>query len=407
METGNKNATKTIDLALQGGGSHGAFSWGVLDRLLADERLDIEAISGTSAGAMNAVVLADGFHRGGRDGAREGLENFWRAVSKSAESSPIQRSLWDKMTGNYSLETSPAYHLFDHVTRLFSPYDLNPLDINPLRDLVAQQVDFDRVNACKQIKIHVTATNVRTGQARIFSRGELSADAVMASACLPFIFKAVEINGEAYWDGGYTGNPALYPLVDQGPCRDMVIVQINPVVRTEIPRSARDILNRLNEITFNSSLIKELRAIHLLHQLIEVGGLEAERYRDMRVHLIHADEELQAYGASSKLNAEWSYLSLLFDRGRHWASTWLDQNFDRIGDCSTFNLGELFQDSIRAPETPARKPAPEPEPEPKPDVDAGSGGVEEKQAPSAKPKSSPRRQTKRGGSSKSSPPRKR
>lgn len=338
---------KTIDLALQGGGSHGALTWGVLDRILEDERLEIAGISGTSAGAMNAVVLAQGFQERGREGAREALAAFWRAVSVAARFSPVQRSWWNRLTGNFNLDKSPGYQFFDNLSRQFSPYELNPLDINPLRDLVASTVDFDRVNACAMPKIFVTATNVRTGQARVFTQPHLSVETIMASACLPSVYQAVEIDGEAYWDGGYIGNPALHPLVDETDCRDMVIVQINPITRSKLPRTGREILNRVNEISFNSSLIKDLRAIQLLHKLIEAEGLETERYRDMRVHLIHADEELQDLDASSKLNAEWTFLSHLQQRGRGWAHHWLEANFGDLGVRSTFDLDALFVDLLR------------------------------------------------------------
>ncbi len=339
--------TKTIDLALQGGGAHGALTWGVLDRILEDERLDIAGISGTSAGAMNAVVLAQGFHQGGRDGAREALAAFWRAVSEAARFSPVQRNWWDQVIGNYSLNTSLGYLFFDHLTRTFSPYELNPFDINPLRDLVSSTVDFDQVNSCKRPKIFVTATNVRTGHARVFTQPHLSVETIMASACLPSLYQAVEIDGEAYWDGGYIGNPALYPLVDKTDCRDMVIVQINPMIRRELPKTGREILNRVNEISFNSSLIKDLQAIHLLHKLIKAEGLETERYRDMRIHLIHADEELENLDSSSKLNAEWKFLSHLYERGRAWADRWLDVNYDDLGVRSTFDVDERFAGSLR------------------------------------------------------------
>lgn len=319
---------------------------------------------------MNAVVLADGMQKGGRDGARRALRDFWKAVSDAALFSPIQRTLWDRLTGNFSLETSPLYHLFDQMTRMLAPSQFNPFDINPLRDLLAATIDFDRVNACNQTKVYVTATNVRTGRGRIFRQGELSVDTVMASACLPFLFRPVEIKGEAYWDGGYIGNPALYPLVDDPACRDILIVQINPMRREALPTSAREIMNRVNEITFNASLIKELRAIHLLHQLIESEGLESERYRDNRVHVIHTAEEVQELEASSKLNAEWEYLTYLRERGRSWADAWLDSHFDDIGVRSTIDLDDLFSDTFRPievledlagedaePEPPKRRPA--------------------------------------------------
>jgi NTE family protein len=340
---------KCIDLALQGGGAHGALTWGVLDRLLEDDRLRIACISGSSAGAMNAVVVADALLTGDREAARHALMRFWKAVSDAARFSPMQRTLWDRMTHSYSLDNSPTYLWFEQLTRQFSPYELNPWNINPLRELVAAEVDFDRVNRCGACKVFVTATNVRTGRAKVFTQPQLSVDTVMASACLPFMFKAVEIDGEAYWDGGYIGNPALYPLVDDRATRDIVIVQINPLVREELPRTGRDILNRINEITFNAALIKELRSIHLLHELIEAERLESERYRDSFLHLIHAHEELKHLDASSKLNAEWKYLTYLRDRGRNWASRFLDRHFDDLGVRSTLDLGALFADSFKPP----------------------------------------------------------
>jgi len=343
---------KIVDLALQGGGAHGALTWGVLDRLLEDSRIRISSVSGTSAGAMNAVVMADGLDRDGREGAREALEAFWKQVSDAAQFSPIQRSLWDRMTSNYSLDNSPGYLFFEHLTRQFSPYELNPLNINPLRDLVAEAVDFSRVNHCADMKVFVTATNVRTGRGRTFTQPEISVESVMASACLPFAFQAVEIDGEAYWDGGYIGNPALYPLVEDEATRDLIVVQINPLLREALPRTGREIINRINEITFNASLIKELRSIALLHQLIEAEKLESERYRDIYVHLIHAHEELKDLSASSKMNAEWEYLLHLKARGRAWADRFLAHHFDDLGVRSTFDLSSLFEDSFRPPQIP-------------------------------------------------------
>lgn len=347
---------KEVTLALQGGGSHGALTWGALDAILADERLRITAISGTSAGAMNAIVVADGLHRDGRNGAREALAAFWRAIGDLARFSPIQPGPWDRLAGRFSLDASPGYILFDNLTRIFSPYQLNPLDINPLRQFLRRHIDFDRVNRCSELSVYVTATNVRTGRARIFSQPHLTVETVLASACLPYLHQAVEIDGEAYWDGGYTGNPALYPLVDHERGRDIVIIQVNPMVRHDLPRTARDILNRLNEVTFNSSLVKELRAIHLLHELIEAEGLELERYRDMRLHLIHADEEVQDLKASSKLNADWRYLTHLRDRGRAWATGWLEAHYDAVGERSTLDLDELFADAFRPPDVDDHQP---------------------------------------------------
>lgn len=333
---------KRINLALQGGGSHGALTWGVLDRILEDDRLTIADISGTSAGAMNAVVLADGYERGGRLGARTALHDFWKAVSDGARLSPIQRSPWDRAAGNYSLDQSPGYLFMEGLSRIFSPYDLNPLGFDPLRAILDRQVDFGNVNGCRDIAVHVTATHVRTGRARIFSRGEVTADAVMASACLPQISRAVEIDGEAYWDGGYSGNPALMPLVTSTASPDIVIVQINPVVRHETPRSAREIINRVNEISFNTSLLKELRAIHLMQQMIDGRGLDLGPIGQTYLHLIHADAEVQDMSASSKSNAEWGYLNRLFALGRGWADAWLSAHFASIGLRSTLDLDAWF-----------------------------------------------------------------
>ncbi len=336
--------SKRINLALQGGGSHGALTWGVLDRLLEEERLTIAEISGTSAGAMNAVVLADGYERDGREGARVALRDFWKAVSDSTKFSPIQRSPWDRIAGNYSLDMSPGYLFMDGLSRFFSPYDLNPLGIDPLRAIVEEHVDFANVNTCRDIAVHVTATQVRTGRARIFSRGEVTMDAVMASACLPQISRAVVIEGEEYWDGGYSGNPALMPLVASRASNDILIVQINPVVRQDNPRSAREIINRVNEISFNTSLVKELRAIHLMQQMIEAKGLDLGVVGRTYLHLIHTDSAVQALPASAKSNAEWEYLEHLFALGRGWAHDWLDAHFDAIGTQSTLDLDTWFAD---------------------------------------------------------------
>jgi len=263
---------KHIELALQGGGAHGAFTWGVLDRLLEDERLEIDAISGTSAGAMNAVVLADGLMACGREGAREALRRFWSRVSNASGRGPMVPDALGAFFGNWSIEGSPLHLYLDWVGRSLSPHQFNPLDLNPLRDIVAAEVDFDRVRACDKVRLFVSATNVRTGGLKEFRQTELSVEAVMASACLPLVFRAVEIDGEAYWDGGYLGNPSLLPLIAESPAHDLVLVQINPSRREALPTTAADILDRLNEITFNSSLVKVLRSLALLQQLLSQEG---------------------------------------------------------------------------------------------------------------------------------------
>lgn len=349
---------RPIGLALQGGGSHGALAWGAIDRLMEEPRIRIVEISGTSAGAMNAIILADGLVQGGREGARTALRRYWRAVSDAARFSPMQRSAYDRMFGNYSLDHSPGYMAMEGLTRIFSPYDLNPFGINPLRDLVASHVDFDAVNASEAVRVHVTATNVRTGLARTFANGELSADAVMASACLPQMYQAVEIGGEFYWDGGFAANPALFPLAASGRLRDILIVQLNPVRRHEVPRTARDIMNRVNEISFNTSLIKELRTIGIVQRLSEMGQISLDRRYEIFVHMIHGEEDVQDLSASSKLNAEWGYLEMLFARGRIWAEQWLAEHFDDLGRRSSFQMEHMFADGELPPAiTPIDPPA--------------------------------------------------
>ena len=337
---------KTINLALQGGGSPGALTWGVLDRILEDETLEIGDISGTSAGAMNAVVLAAGMHTGRREGARAALARFWGAVSDAARFSPVQRTLTDRLLGRWSLDYSPGYIMVEGLQRFFSPYQLNPLGYDPLRQLLTDHVNFDHVNGCRQIAVHVTATHVCSGQARIFSRGAVTADAVMASACLPQIAPAVMIDGEAYWDGGYSGNPALAPLLASPRSDDLVIVQINPILRRAVPHSAREIINRVNEISFNAALLKELQAIVLLRRhWREDHDAPAERGAAAALlHLIHVDAEVQDLAASSKMNAERAYLDLLFQRGREWADAWLSAHRDDLGERSTFDPGQFFDE---------------------------------------------------------------
>jgi NTE family protein len=345
MATNGKRppAKRRVNLALQGGGAHGAFTWGVLDRLLADERIEIEAISGTSAGAMNAVAVAEGMLIGGPEAARDCLRRFWRAVSDAARASPLRRTPIDVFMGNWNLDTSPVYLLFDLLGRVASPYELNPLNLNPLRELLDTMVDFERVRACDRLKIFVSATNVETGRAKVFERHELTADMVMASACLPLLFQAVEIGGVPYWDGGYMGNPALFPFFDASESDDVIVVQINPVFRQGVPKSAREILNRVNEITFNSSLLREFRAIDFVSRLLEEGKLSPDSYKQVLVHRISAEEHINPLGASSKMNAEWAFLQHLFDVGSRAADGWLETNFEHLGKRSTLDIRAMYQ----------------------------------------------------------------
>jgi NTE family protein len=329
-----------IDLALQGGGSHGAFTWGVVDRLLEEPRLHIAAISGTSAGAMNAAVLADGWTEGGAEGARIALDKYWQRVSRTAAFSPLQRSPLDRLMGRWTLDTSPAYIAMDLMSRMLSPYDLNPLGFDPLRSILAESVDFDRL-VRSPIKLFITATNVRTGRGRIFRNAEITADVLLASACLPTMFRAIEIDGDPYWDGGFAGNPTITPLVRESDAQDTILVQINPRERPGTPRSAAEILNRLNEISFNSPLMKELRMIALLRQVADPGTGEGARWAQMRTHAIRTDL-LAQLGASSKLNAEWDFVAMLRTEGRRAASEFLDVSANDLGKRSTADLDILL-----------------------------------------------------------------
>jgi NTE family protein len=334
---------KTINLALQGGGAHGAFTWGVLDALLEDERLDFEAISGTSAGAMNAVVLADGLMRNGTEGARDRLGAFWRRVSQEGSSNGAAAQIVQSMLGFWHMQGFSPFRVFEQFANfLSSPYRTNPLNINPLRDLIDKLIDFDNVRANDGLKLFISATNVRTGKIKVFSGAEVTSDAVMASACLPYLFQAVVIGEEAYWDGGYTGNPAIFPFFDETETGDILVVQVNPVRREELPKSPQAITERASEITFNSSLLREFRAIDFVNRLIEEGRLDPGRYRKNRVHRIDATAALARYTAASKLDTSWHFFQELHAAGRAAGKEWLAAHYDDLGVRSTVNLRAEF-----------------------------------------------------------------
>jgi NTE family protein len=332
---------KKINLALQGGGAHGAFTWGVLDYLLEDGRLAIEGISGTSAGAVGAVLLADGLARGGPAAARQRLADFWRAVSLDGALPPLERQIIERLLSFVPGADSPVQVWFDAMARYFSPYDFNPLNINPLREVIARFVDFEAVRGHTALSLYVSATNVRTGRLRIFPREKITADVVMASACLPMLFHAVIIDGVPYWDGGYLGNPVIFPLF-HGTTEDVLIVQINPVERREVPTSAHEITSRVTEITFNSSLLAEYRAIEFVARLIDEGrlprGTGPGQYRRINAHRITLDEGGTDYAADSKYDTDYNFFLMLQESGRRAAQRFLDEHFDDIGRRSTFDL---------------------------------------------------------------------
>ena len=342
MATNPKSQTRKtlpIDLALQGGGSHGAFTWGVLDRILEEDWFEIDGISGTSAGAMNAAILAAGMATGGRQTAREMLTAFWRRTADAARFSPFKRGPLEVLTGKWTLDNSPAFIAMDLMARLISPYSLGGAAGNPLRDILTDLIDFDAL-ATGPVKLFITATNVHTGQGRVFRKHEVTADVLLASACLPSMFQAIEIDGVPYWDGGYAGNPTMTPLVRECESLDTVLVQINPVERRETPRTAREIASRLNEISFNAQLLKELRMMALLRRVIDPGNGEARYWKEMRLHRITSDIMVDL-GHSSKLNAECDFLKMLFDEGRRAAEDFGRTHIQDIGVRSTFDIDAL------------------------------------------------------------------
>ena len=341
-----QGAPQRLNLALQGGGSHGALTWGVLDALLEDGQFLIDCVSGTSAGAMNAVALAHGFaqaarehkdpleaHRAGCELARATLARLWEGVGT------LGSLTW-------GIPLPGAGPLLGMMSHWLSPYQTNPLDINPLRRVLEREVDFEALASARVPQsttvpqVFVCATNVRTGRGEIFTGKRLSADAVMASACLPLLFKAVEIDGEHYWDGGYSGNPALYPLIYKTDCADVLLVQINPIEHQGVPDSVSEIMERMNEITFNAALLSELRAIEFVRRLLAEGKLDARRYKSVRMHRIDGGAVLEPFGAASKLRADLAFVRRLFDLGRAAGQDWLQAHRADVGVRTTVNIAD-------------------------------------------------------------------
>jgi NTE family protein len=343
--TTHKPERKRLNLALQGGGAHGAFTWGVLDRLMSDRRIFIDGLSGTSAGAMNAVVFVDGFIKGGRKGAIDALRVFWKAVSERALMSSghaLMPGFLQGGDGEWNVDNHPAFMWADIMTRMFSPYQVNPLNINPLRDILTEQVDFAALRKRTDIKLYVSATNVRTCKLKVFRTHEMYVEALLASACLPLTFQAVEFQGEQYWDGGYLANPAISPLIHECVSKDVLIVQINPMNRAEAPTSAREILNRVNEVSFNATLAREMSGFVTISKLIDGGKLRDTAFHRVNFHMIAAEDEMSRLGASSKSNADWRFLTYLYELGVKTADKWLEENFDCIGVESTLDMVKAY-----------------------------------------------------------------
>lgn len=334
---------KRLNLALQGGGAHGAYTWGVLDRILEEDDIEVAGISGTSAGAMNAVVMVNGYMENGRDGAKKSLECFWQSISNLGNIySPFQQTPLEETFSPWNLDWSLAYNWFELMTRFYSPYEFNPLNLNPLRDTLTKHLNIESIQACSLMRVFIAATHVESGQARIFQCDEITVDAVLASACIPFIFQAVEIDGAPYWDGGYMGNPVLWPLFYKTPVQDILLIQLNPLFREGTPKRAPDIINRLNEINFNSSLISEMRAIHFVSKLIKEKRLDPEEYKDIHMHLIGMPDVLANVDASSKMNTRWAFFEYLKELGRTRAEIWLKENKKHLGIKSSIDIEDEF-----------------------------------------------------------------
>lgn len=353
-----------LNLALQGGGSHGAFTWGVLDALLEDGRAGIEGLSGTSAGAVNAVALASGWARAERagqdprEGARQALRRLWEQVAAWGSLGAWQRNMVALLWGGLPPELAPTSYLQGALRNLVSPYQANPLDINPLRDLLAEQIDFEAIAHHPHLKVFVSATHVNTGKAVVFSGRKLGVDAVLASACLPMLFKAVEIEGEAYWDGGYSVNPALSPLISQCAAADLVLVQINPLRRGELPRAPGEILDRINELTFNASLLTQMRGLDFINELVAHGALAPPHARTVRVHRIDGGAAMQRFPVASRASPDPATIHQLHELGRESARTWLAQHFDALGRHGTVDIRSDYLDDTRLvlPPAPGAKP---------------------------------------------------
>ncbi len=341
------SAAKPICLALQGGGAHGAFEWGVMDALLEDGSVEIKAVTAASAGAMNAAALAAGLAENGVEGARAKLEAFWREINRSGGLNPFgSSSVWAQAISPPAwLQSSPLFSAAESMATAFSPYQFNPLNLNPLRDALSRTIDFDLIRARSPIQLFISATQVRTSKAVVFNAAELDLERVLASACLPYLFQAVTIDGEDYWDGGYLANPPLWPLFYQDTPDDVLIVNLNPFRRPETPRAAGDIMDRLNEITFNASLVAELRAVAFVQKLIDEALLTPAgraRYRRVRLHALKADALLSDLSFASKFNTEWSFLIELKDRGRRAAHAWLKACYDKVGVDSSIDVRAEF-----------------------------------------------------------------
>jgi len=338
-----EKAKKRVSIACQGGGSHGAFTWGVLDKILEDGRFEIEGLTGTSAGGMNAVAVAQGLAKGGNQEARATLKLFWDRVCESGKNSSINnRGPIDKHMNNWTMYNSPGFVMFEFLSRMHSPDELNPMKTDPLREVIKKTFDFELLRTQDVCKVFLCATHVFTGKLTVFKTEELKVECLLATACLPTIHSAVLVDGEYYWDGGFIGNPVMFPLVYDCESSDIILIQLNPTIRNKLPTSAREIGDRLNEITNNASVVREIRAMHLISQLQDEGIIPEGRMKRVHLHLIEDESTFQELGWGSKLNTEAEFFEHLFERGRKAATSWIKENYENVGKKTTAPIREHF-----------------------------------------------------------------
>ena len=342
-----KNQKKKVAIALQGGGAHGSFAWGVLHRLLENENIEILGVSGTSAGAMNSAAVIQGLTKGGNKEAIKTLNDYWEAMAKvsKAASSPYAPTLFDKACKYHNLERSPSYFMMEYMQFFLSPYEFNPLNKNPFLDFISDFFDFEAVRN-SNLGLYLATTEVQTGKIKIWDNKKFSPDVLMASACLPFLYQAVEIEGKYYWDGGYIANPAIYPLMDGCDTSDIVIVQLRRLKCDNVPKTRGEITDRLKEVTFNGCLVREMRAIYLITKLIDKGIIKEGTMRRYNTHIIRNEDSFDGLNMSSALNTDIEYLRMLHDEGYKTADKWLEENFENIGKKSTIDDDEVFEDFV-------------------------------------------------------------
>jgi NTE family protein len=333
---------KSISIGMQGGGAHGAFTWGVLDYLLEDGRLNIEGASGTSAGGMNCLALAQGMAEGGKEGARKSLHRYWKILSEKSKKAGMAPTPLDNFVGGHGIGMNPLVSMMGQITKNFSPYEWNPKNKNMLEDLVKELFNFNKIANYEDLKVFLCATNVRTSKLKIFSGKEITPEAVLASACLPTLFQAVNIEGEDYWDGGFIGNPAIFPLIYNCATPDVLVILLTPQYRHNTPKTVSDIHWRMTELSLINTLTREMRAIQFVSKLIDDGIADKTKIKKVNMHLLENTQVFADLDHTSAMNSDWDFLTFLFEKGRETAGKWLEKNYDGIGERSTADLMEEF-----------------------------------------------------------------